>query len=232
MFKRLKLVASLAITATLVACGGGGGDSAISGSSGVSVKNPLKKYEGTWYVCDEHQKITYSISTTETSGLNLDYSEEFYSDLNCSGQLWASYKWNAPQQITHKDTTSATLPSFTIFPFSGTVDSVTIVTPASTATLKQYFLGDDCLSFVTSSTRYRIDPPGVPTTGWSLKCWDQFRGSSTSSGALYLTADNQYLVQLKLENGVLTTDQILSRSSTFKLRTLVWGYQNISIGRQ
>ena len=221
MFKKFKLVIGLAITATLVACGGGGESDSSSGSS-VSVKNPLKKYEGTWYVCDEHQKITYSISTTGTDGLNLDYSEEFYSEPNCSGQLWASYKWNAPQQITYKDTTSATLPRAKVFPFSATVDGVTILTTPSVATLTGSSLMGNCMNFWTSSVKYLMDrTPGVPTTGMSRKCWDQFREPSTSSGALYLTADNQYLVQLKLENGVLITDQILSQSSTFNLASLV-----------
>ena len=122
MFKQLKLMAGLAITATLVACGGGGDSGSSSSGSSVSVNNPLKKYEGTWYFCDGTEKIIYSISTTGTDGLHLNYSQEFYEYSNCYGQLFATYKWDAPQLITYKDTTSATLPPATIFPFSDTVD--------------------------------------------------------------------------------------------------------------
>jgi hypothetical protein len=212
MFKQLKLMAGLAITATLVACGGGGE----SDSSSVSVNNPLKKYEGTWYFCDGTEKTIYSISTTGTDGLHLNYSQEFYEKPNCSGQLFATYKWDTPQLITYKDATSATLPPATIFPFSATVDSVTLLTSPSRATLtgpRVYGKEKECVRFDEIIVEF------MPTI--RTKCFDLVLQQRTSSGALYLTADNQYLLQLRLSNGVLVSDQILSRDSRFNLASLV-----------
>jgi len=211
MFKQLKLVASLAITATLMACGGGG-DSGASGAASVSVNNPLKKYEGTYYVCDANEKDTVAFSATGADGLNVSFSAEIYSGANCSGSIIGSYKWNAPALITYKDTTSATLPPATVFPFSATVDRVTLLTSLSTATLTGSGVKDNCVS-------YSYINNGITSTG--KDCFELVLQQSTDSGGLYLTADNQYLVQLSLQNGVLATDQILSRSSTFNLASLV-----------
>ena len=211
MFKQFKLVAGLATIATLVGCGGGG-DSGASGSASVSVNNPLKKYEGTYYVCDANEKNTVVFSATGADGLNVSFSAEVYSGANCSGSILGSYKWNAPALITYTDTTSATLPPATVFPFAATVDRVTLLTTPSTATLTGSGVKNNCVS-------YSYINNGVTSTGNS--CFELVLQQSTSTGALYLTADNQYLVQLSLQNGVLTTDQIFSRSSTFNLASLV-----------
>ena len=211
MFKQLKLMAGLAITATLVACGGGGDSGGSSGGS-VSVNNPLKKYEGTYYVCDRNVKDIVTLSATGADGLSVIFSSEVYSGANCSGNILGSYKWNAPALITYKDATSATLPPATVFPFSATVDRVSLVTSPSTATLTGSGVKDNCVNY-----SYVFN--GTTTTG--KNCFELVLTQSTSSGALYLTADNQYLVQLSLQNGVLETDQILSRSSTFNLTSLV-----------
>jgi hypothetical protein len=211
MIKQFRLAAGLATIATLVACGGGG-DSGASGAASVSVNNPLKKYEGTYYVCDANEKDIVTFSATGADGLNVSFSAEVYSGANCSGSILGSYKWNAPALITYKDTTTATLPPATVFPFSATVDRVTLLTSPSTATLTGSGVKDNCVSYSYVSN-------GTTTTGKS--CFELALQASTSTGALYLTADNQYLVQLSLQNGVLTTDQILSRSSTFNLASLV-----------
>jgi hypothetical protein len=218
MFKQLKLMAGLAITATLVACGGGGDSGSSSSGSSVSVNNPLKKYEGTWYVCYANQRTIYSISTTGADGLILNHSVEVYSADDCSGSILAIWKLNGPHLMTYKDTTSATLPSATVFPFSAIVDGVSIVTSPSTATITMTspsatLMGpgvkEDCVSYSYGATKtvmgcFPLEGPKLPT-----------------SGALYLTADNQYLVQLFVQNGVLITKEILSQSSTFKWASLV-----------
>ena len=216
MLKQLKFAIGLAITAALVACGGGGDSGSSSSGSSVSVNNPLKKYEGTYNVCNDTEKTIYSISTTGTDGLHLNYSQEFYEKPNCSGQLFATYKWDAPQLITYKDATSATLPPATIFPFSATVDSVTLLTSPSRATLtgpRVYGKENECVRFDEIIVEF------MPTI--QIKCFDLVLQQRTSSGALYLTADNQYLLQLRLSNGVLVSDQILSRGSRFNLASLV-----------
>jgi len=216
MFKQLKLMAGLAITATLAACGGGGDSGSSSSGSSVSVDNPLKKYEGTWYVCDGTEKTIYSISTTGTDGLHLNYSQEFYEKPNCSRQLFATYKWDTPQLITYKDATSATLPPATIFPFSDTVDRVTFLTSPSRATLtgpRVYGKQNECVRFDQTVVEF------MPML--NSRCFDLVVQQRTSSEALYLTADNQYLVRLRLINGVLAWGETLSRSSTFDSASLV-----------
>jgi hypothetical protein len=240
MFKQLKLVASLAITATLAACGGGGGEDSVGGSDSavvkmpngdsvlvnipgvgsdsVGVNNPLKKYEGTWYVCYKHQKVIYSISTIGANDLSLNHSVEVYSADDCSGSILAIWKLNGPHLMTYKDITSATLPAVTVLPFSATVDGVSIVTSPSTATITLTSpsatltgpgVKDDCVSYSDGATKtnmgcFPLEGPKLPT-----------------SGALYLTPDNQYLVQLFVQSGVLMTKKILSQSSTFNWASLV-----------
>jgi hypothetical protein len=204
MLKQFKLVASLAITATLIACGGGGD----SGSSSVSSNNPLKKYEGTFYVCMEKTKETLKYSATGADGLNAIYSADVYSASDCSGSIIGSYKWDAPALMTYNGATNATLPSFTVLPFSDTVDRVTMLTSPSTATLTGTGVKDGCVYLYESF-------------GTSRSCFDLVLQQRTISGALYLTADNQYLTALVLKNGVLTSDVIFSRNSTFNLASLV-----------
>jgi hypothetical protein len=173
-----------------------------------SANNPLKKYEGTFYVCIEKTKETLKLSATGADGLKVSFSSEVYSGANCSGSILGSYKWDAPALMTYNDATSATLPSFKVLPFSATVDHVTILTSPSTATLTGPGVKDDCVySYESFST--------------STYCFDLALQQRTISGALFLTADNQYLTILALQNGVLTSDVIWSRNSTFNLASLV-----------
>jgi len=217
MFKQLKLMAGLAITATLVACGGGGE----SDSSSVSVNNPLKKYEGTWYVCNAAQKFIYSISTTGTDGLTLNYSEEIYDNMKCEGPPIASYKSDASVLITYKGTTSATLPVATVLPSSATVDSVTILTSPSTATLTGPGVKDDCVTYYTLNVSMPVR---------RKRCIGPVLRQRTTSGALYLTADNQYLVTFEgYGNGLVGAyeayDTFLSRSPSFDLLYGDWQWR-------
>jgi hypothetical protein len=209
MFKQLKLVTSLAVTVTLVACGGGG-DIDIDSSS-VSVNNPLKKYEGIYQDCDNNEKTIYSLLATGTDGLNLNYSQELYENSNCSGELLASYKWNEPALITYKDTISAmqtTQGAVNDFPSSVTVDRVTVLTRPSTATLTGSRVIDNCVIYWT------VDNMGMPVG--SKICFDLMRQSRTSTGSLYLTADNQRLVQfLPHGNGDLYCGRFLATSWSF-----------------
>jgi len=206
MFKQLKLAISTAVTATLVACGGDGDID----SSSVSVNNPLKKYEGTYHACDGHQKLMYSLQAAGTDGLNLNYSEEVNSDENCSGELLASYKWNEPALITYKDTISATQTSrvsITYAPSSVTVDRVTVVTSPSTATLTGPRLKDNCVMYWTVNVYMPVG---------NEVCFDLARQPRTSTGFLYLTADNQHLMQfLPHGNGDLYCGRFLATSWSF-----------------
>jgi hypothetical protein len=209
MFKQLKLVASLAITATLAACGGGGGED--SDNSSVSVNNPLKKYEGTWYVCHRQTKEIATYSSTGDDKLSVSFSSEFYSGEECSGELRASYDWGAVALMTYRDTISETLPAVTIFPVSATVDRVSIVSIPFTATLTGSSVLDYCRHFHWIK-QY------IPML--LKECSGIVRQQDPGYASLYLTADNQYFVQtLYLNSGA--GYPIFSRDSTFSLGSLV-----------
>ena len=207
MFKQLKLMAGLAIAATLVACGGGGE----SDSSSVSVNNPLKKYEGTWYVCIYQTKEIATYSSTGDDKLSVSFSSEFYSGEECSGELRASYDWGVVALMTYRDTISDTLPAVTIFPVSATVDRVSIVSIPFTATLTGSSVLDYCPHFHWIG-QY------IPML--LKECSGIVRQQDPGYASFYLTADNQYFVQtwyLNRAGGY----PIFSRDSTFSLGSLV-----------
>jgi len=193
MLKQLKIVVGAAVTATMVACGGGGDSGGSSGGS-VSVNNPLKKYEGTYFFCDGNDKSTVTFSATGADGLSVIFSSEVYSGANCSGNILGSYKLDEPALITYKDATSATLPPATVFPFSATVDRLTISIGPTTGTLKGSGVKDNCVSYSYTNN-------GTNTTG--NRCFELVIPQQTGVSAIYLSPDNQYLVTFGLENGTL-----------------------------
>ena len=210
MFKQLKLVIGVALTAALVACGGGGGED--SDNSGVSVNTPLKKYEGTYYVCIRQTKEIATYSSIGADKLSVSFSSEFYSGEECSGELRASYDWGVVALMTYRDTISETLPAVTIFPVSATVDRVSIVSIPFTATLTGSSVLDYCPHFVWIGQHY------IPML--LKECSGIVRQQDPGYASLYLTADNQYFVQtLYLNSGA--GYPIFSRDSTFSLGSLV-----------
>jgi len=210
MFKQLKLVAVFTITAILIACGGGG-DS--GGDSGVATNNPLKKYEGTYFVCDGRLKDIIDLVATGSDSLNARLSTEVYSGENCSGEIVGLYRWNAPASVSYQDKSSATVP-FPPFPHSDTVDRVQFSVDASTATFTGTGVKDNCVKY-----SYGEYVNGAQTGSYSA-CFDLELKARTTSGALYLTSDTKYLVTPSLKGGAQTTDQIYSKIPEFNVASL------------
>ena len=195
------------LTLVLTACGGGGGGTVSTAD------NPLKKYEGTYYVCDRNEKKTLSIAATGTNSLNIAFSADVYSAANCAGSIIGSYRWNSSASMTYAGATTSNLPAVTIFPISDTLDKVTLDVSAMTATLTGSGVSGSCV-------RYSYVDNGVTSTGNT--CYSLTTAASTATGALYLSSNNQYMVQFALgNNGVYGAQLVVSRSPTFNLNTLI-----------
>ena len=197
-------MASLATTTTLVACGG-------SGDSGVATNNSLKKYEGTYFVCDDRERRVIDLVATGSDGLNKRLSTEVYDGANCSGEMVGLYRWSEPALISYQDRSSATVP-FPPFPHSDTVDLVEISANASTATLTGTGVKDNCV-------KYWKYVNGIQT-GSPSSCFELELKARKTSGALYLTSDTKYLVTLSPKDGAQTTDRIYSKIPTFNVASL------------
>lgn len=208
MLKTMKFVLAAATVAILVGCGGGGS----SGGGGSTADNPLVKYNGTYYHCDKNARTTVVMTPTGSNGLNVTVSNDVYSGVNCTGSVIGAYRWNSPALITYTGRTSATLPAVTVLPFSDTVDTVTLNTSSMTGTLTGSAVSGSCVN-------YSYVDGGSTITG--RHCYSLVMQASSSSGALYLSSDNQYLVQFALINGTLQAQEMDSRNSTFNYINLV-----------
>lgn len=199
----------LSLSAVVAACGGGGGGETESGST---ENNPLEKYAGTYYVCNENEKIKLTLTVDGANSLNAILATDVYSNDNCSGSVIGSYKWTTPARLTYKGETSVTMPPVTLLPYSDKVDEVTMSTAGVTAQLTGSGVDGNCVNYAYTYAGGSID---------GQSCFDLTFPSTTVSGALYLTADSKYLVQFSRENGVLSADDMFSTDPSFNYTMLV-----------
>jgi hypothetical protein len=201
---------SLVLTslALLVACGGGSSDGAVENTA----LNPLKKYAGTYYVCNENEKRTIQLTPTGVNQLNVTLSSEVFSAFNCSGNVLGTYRLNDPLVLTYSGTAIATLPPYTVLPFAGTVDRVTRNTSSVAATLTGSGVSGSCVNYTYADN-------GRTTTG--QQCYELIVPASLTTGALYINSNQQYMVQFELINGTYESQIVASTNSSFNLNSLV-----------
>lgn len=164
----IKLLLATASVALLAACGGGGG-----GSVGDTSNNPLAKYAGTYYSCVGNMKNTVTVAATGSNAISYSLVEETHQNNNCSGPIVETNR-SPLATATFLNQTTANLPSYSIFPNSGSADRVSISVPGVT---EQY------------------------------------------TGAFYLAGN--YVVAFDLENGVLVSNEIYSKESSFNYNSLI-----------
>lgn len=111
----LKYTLATATVAVLAACGGGGGGG--GGGTASSASNPLAKYEGVFYSCEDNDKTTITLTATGSDSLSAMLVENVYSGDNCSGNILATYRLLAPLVATYKGQTTATMPAITLLPY-------------------------------------------------------------------------------------------------------------------
>lgn len=209
MNKTIKYTLATSAVALLVACGGGGG----GGEGGGDVaNNPLAKYVGVYYSCEDNEKTTLTLNLTDSGSLSIALAEDVYSGDNCSGNIVGSYRWLTPARATYKGQTTVTMPPITLLPFSDKVDEVR----ASTAGITTELTGS---GVVGNCVQYSYSTASGSTEGES--CFELNYPSENVDIALYLTADGQYLVQFSRENGVLEADSIISKNSNFNYSMLM-----------
>lgn len=206
MQKTIGYAMAASVLAVLTACGGGGG------GGGSTADNPLKKYEGTYYVCDKNEKTTLQMAPTGSNGLNVTMSAEVYSANNCSGNVIGSYRWNSPVLLTYTGATTANLPPVTVLPYADTVDKVALNTSSMTASLSGSGVNGSCVNY---------SYVGNNGTVTGNTCYDLVMNATSSNGALYMSSNGQYVVQFALNNGTYQAQTMVSKSSAFNLTSLI-----------
>jgi len=213
------LIFALITTFTLAGCGGGGGgggDSTATGSgstpTGSTQTNPLAKYAGTYYACEDNQKRSVSLTVRGNGSLDALLSEDTFTNDKCAGTIIASYRLTEPVVVTYKTKTSATMPPITILPYSDIVDEVTLDGSNIKATLSGSGVSGNCV-------KYFYTTANGTTNGES--CYELAASPTLTLGALYLTADGKYLVDFGRENGVLVPNGIYSRDPSFDYKSLI-----------
>ena len=195
--KNLNAVAACTVAVVFAGCGGGG-----DSSGGASADNPLRKYEGTYYHCDDHDKVSVTVVAAGSNSVTLSYTEQIYQNANCTGSIVGTY--TLPQAITasFQSQTTANLPPVTVLPSAGTVDKITVSAPNMTAQLTGTGVKGSCVYFSSGNTCFdSLDLPAQTTTG-----------------ALHLSGN--YLVVFTLSNGVLESDSIYSKDPAFNYNIL------------
>lgn len=188
--------------ALLAACGGGGGD---------TTNNVLKKYEGAYYHCEDNEKTALTLTAIGSDSLNVTLATDVYSADNCSGNVIGSYRWNTPAVVQYQRKTTATMPAITVLPYSDTVDEVTLSFANVTAQLTGSGVVGQCVNYAYSTQN---------GTRSGQSCFELTFPSTLQTGALYLTADNQYLVQFSRTNGVLEAEGMYSKNQNFNYNML------------
>jgi len=191
----------------LAACGGGGNSSATEENN-----NPLAKYAGTYYVCEDNEKLKITLTTAGSINLNLFFETDTYSNENCTGNIIGSYRWTSPVLATYTGQTSVTMPPISLLPFSDKVDEITISTTGLKAELTGSSVDGNCVKYSYTTTKGIVN---------RKSCFDLTLPPTTSKGALYQTNDKKYLVQFILENGIYESETLTSKDSNFNYNMLV-----------
>jgi hypothetical protein len=213
-----KGLAFAAITSlTLMGCGGGGGNSSatggtqLGGSSTGTMNNPLSKYTGTYYLCRDNRRLTTTLTAVGTDSLSFNLEENVYSGNNCSGSILATYLISN-LMATYKSQTTATMPPFTILPYSDKVDEVILTSAGATNQLTGPGVQGNCV-------KYSYTTPTGQRSGEN--CYTLTIPNETAIGAIYLTDDTKYMVQFLRQNGVLSAPDVWSRDPSFNYNMLV-----------
>jgi len=215
----LKIGACMAFAFCLSGCGGGGcgattalGAVASSACSNNEATNTLKKYEGVYSTCVENVKVQIELAAQGSNSLNYLTKAFVYADANCTGDVLGTFAWDRPATINHTGSATQTLPAVTIFPTADTVDTVTIQFKSLTASLTGSGVDGNCV-------KHNVLNSNISQSGEF--CFDLSLPDRTLNGALYLSADGQYLLTFSLNDGTLTAESILSRSDSFNQNMLV-----------
>jgi hypothetical protein len=188
-------------------CGGGAG----TGGGGGIESNPLLKYEGVFYSCEDNYKTTLTLTATGTSSLSATMVNDIYASDNCSGNILATYRLRWPSAGTFKSRTTATMPAITLLPFSDLVDEVTTSSENATAELSGNGIVGNCVKYSYKNST------GIKQ---GESCFQLDFPAASGNAAFYLTSNGQYLVQFSRENGVLSADGITSKSPNFNYNQL------------
>jgi hypothetical protein len=195
-----KTIASSFALLMLAACGGGGsGDNSGAGSN----TNPLKKYEGTYYVCDGRAKETATVTASGANSMSITFVEDIYQNTNCQGAVIGTYKLAQPLVATYQNQATAKLPPVTIFPTSDVVDRISLSYAGGTAQLTGSGVTGKCVVYPRGETCF--EDLTQPAGNWN--------------SALYLKGD--YLVTFSLENGVLEYGDVSSKDPLFNINMLI-----------
>ena len=217
-----KISMAVVAGALLASCGGGGGvcgatlafggavSSQCSQASGIA--NPLKKYEGSYYMCDGNRKTILRASVSGSRSLNVHGSAEVYSGARCTGSVIGLFAFDAPSVVTYSGSATANLPAFTVFPYSDSIDRVLTDASTATATLSGSNVSANCVN-------YSYVEAGVTKSG--SHCFSLTQQVAAFVGGLYLSADDQYLTDFTLANVVQTPGTVFSRSPSFNIDMLV-----------
>ena len=210
----------------LAGCGGGGGCGATAAfgnaASSLCSKpdeiNPLKKYEGTFYLCETNKRATIQLTPTGSQSMNLSATIEVFNQTNCSGNIVGTYSLDKPILLTYTGKSTNSLPEYTIFPSEDMMDLISINRPAMTATLTAGNGGSvngNCITYTYSDGT---------TSSSNTSCIATSNEPIISNGALYSTNNHQYLATFISSDGSLSLDEVYSKTSSFNINSLVPKY--------
>jgi hypothetical protein len=195
--------------ALLAACGGGGGDSSYAAEGS---NNPLAKYAGTYYVCEDNEKLKLTLTPEGSVNLNLLLATDIYSNENCTGKIIGSYRWTSPVAATYTGQTTVTMPPISLLPFSDKVDEIKLSSSGLKAELTGTSVQGNCVKYSYTTTKGSVNRE---------TCFELTLEPITSNGALYQTSDKKYLIQFVRENGIYEAETIASKDSNFNYNMLV-----------
>ena len=149
----------VAITATLISCGGGDASDA--------APNPFAKYVGTWVGCADYERRTITIRSASQSTLTYHQISEHFDDANCSGgSVGTSTLLPDPiATLTFQSTETILVEDPKTYPVSLTgnqlVDRFRLVSVGGTTTITGSKVVGDCLIYQGGRRCTNGGNPGV-----------------------------------------------------------------------
>lgn len=195
MKSAIKYTWAAGAVAILTACGGSGGGGGTSG-------NPLLKYEGAYYVCEQndHSKQTVTAQASGSNALNISVVNRVYENAGCTGNVVGTYIISSTLTTTYTGQSTITLPPVTVLPSNGTVDNVNLAISSGTAELTGTGVVGNCVYY----------------TGGNVCFNEMSRLASTTTGSIYKYGN--YFVTFDSANHA---QDIVSLDSTFRFNELV-----------